>query len=433
MSTTKPSDDPAERAAERISDCVYERLRSTLEAQGWRVGRASNDDPERLSWIASDAAIIRAEYAPLILQLDAMKAQIADLVQTSGDLCESCGWRGERGDGCAFCQLATANAEIGRLKEQIAERDTGWRHEIAERELEIGRLLDERTIESLAAQIQRRMCGYDGEKGRIREREILTILRSHLWPQPSDLERSESSKRLDIACEICNRRVARYERTSNSGTEYGWTHVEAQPLPYDHLAVPTAQPSGPERTTSCPGKCGLQSNADPAYGLWCCAECANHAHSRGYGKECTGMSSSPPATAPVECPFCGSSDVQPYSADTAVICNRCHAHGPITDAGGVASWNVRSQLTDLRAKLTAAEREVTERDHQITHIANQNYTADSCAAFIAKYNTAPVSALLEAIRRVKRRGHPYKHEAEQIILGCLYDLIIKAAQEVGGS
>ena len=43
------------------------------------------------------------------------------LRQTSGDLCDKCGWRGVRGDeACAFCERDALRAEVKRL-------DAGWR------------------------------------------------------------------------------------------------------------------------------------------------------------------------------------------------------------------------------------------------------------------------------------------------------------------
>ena len=39
----------------------------------------------------------------------------------------------------------------------------------------------------------------------------------------------------------------------------------------------------------CPGKCGLHSNFERTGSDWCCSECANYGHNRGYGSECTGL------------------------------------------------------------------------------------------------------------------------------------------------
>jgi len=73
-------------------------------------------------------------------RLAAMTAERDALVQTCGELCPHCGWRGLRGDAgeCAFCQNAKLSADLYNMTaaKELAERqvvvlcrqigETGW-------------------------------------------------------------------------------------------------------------------------------------------------------------------------------------------------------------------------------------------------------------------------------------------------------------------
>lgn len=45
-----------------------------------------------------------------------LRTALADWKQTSGDLCDRCGWRGKRGGPCAFCELTEAKKRIDLLE-----------------------------------------------------------------------------------------------------------------------------------------------------------------------------------------------------------------------------------------------------------------------------------------------------------------------------
>ncbi len=81
-----------------------------------------------------------AEREQLERELAAMTAERDALVQTCGELCPHCGWRGLRGDPeqCAFCQNAKLSADLHNMtaRAELAERqvevlckqigETGW-------------------------------------------------------------------------------------------------------------------------------------------------------------------------------------------------------------------------------------------------------------------------------------------------------------------
>jgi hypothetical protein len=60
-------------------------------------------------------------------ELAAMTAERDALIQTCGELCPHCGWRGLRGDPeqCAFCQNAKLSADLYNMTaaKELAERD----------------------------------------------------------------------------------------------------------------------------------------------------------------------------------------------------------------------------------------------------------------------------------------------------------------------
>jgi len=62
----------------------------------------------------------------LMRELQAMTAERDALVQTCGELCPHCGWRGLRGDAgeCAFCQNAKLSADLFNMTaaKELAER-----------------------------------------------------------------------------------------------------------------------------------------------------------------------------------------------------------------------------------------------------------------------------------------------------------------------
>ncbi len=68
----------------------------------------------------------RRERDKLKAELAAMTAERDALVQTCGELCPHCGWRGLRGDPeqCAFCQNAKLSADLYNMTaaKELAER-----------------------------------------------------------------------------------------------------------------------------------------------------------------------------------------------------------------------------------------------------------------------------------------------------------------------
>jgi hypothetical protein len=101
-------------------------------------------------------------------ELAAMTAERDALVQTCGELCPRCGWRGLRGDPeqCAFCQNAKLSADLYNMtaRAELAERELHNRnsvylehvHDLAiERDaLKAAKELAERWVNSLEASLQ---------------------------------------------------------------------------------------------------------------------------------------------------------------------------------------------------------------------------------------------------------------------------------------
>lgn len=67
----------------------------------------------------AEAALIVTRTLRLSEERDRLaEAENEALIQTSGDLCEACGWRGKRGGSCAFCENAALRAERNELLHQ---------------------------------------------------------------------------------------------------------------------------------------------------------------------------------------------------------------------------------------------------------------------------------------------------------------------------
>jgi hypothetical protein len=94
-------------------------------------------------------------------ELAAMTAERDALVQTCGELCPHCGWRGLRGDPeqCAFCQNAKLSADIYNMTA---------RAELAERQVAVlcGYIDDYGSCWNCPAKSMGDVCSYSGESCR---------------------------------------------------------------------------------------------------------------------------------------------------------------------------------------------------------------------------------------------------------------------------
>lgn len=97
----------AERARAEKAEHNECCLRAALEELGY-----TGTVPEGV-W---DALTQRAEKA---------EAELADLTQTTGELCPECHWRGVRDDGCEFCKAHRLEADLAAARKELAGLEGG--------------------------------------------------------------------------------------------------------------------------------------------------------------------------------------------------------------------------------------------------------------------------------------------------------------------
>lgn len=132
-----PSDSPARRATERAIDKIYEynmeqctgheecavphrefdRIVGELR-DSWLRDAEHNETQFRL---ADELAMANRDLAGALRVVSGLNRELRDLRQTSGDLCATCGWRGVRGDTCAFCRIAILEQDREVLALEVEE------------------------------------------------------------------------------------------------------------------------------------------------------------------------------------------------------------------------------------------------------------------------------------------------------------------------
>lgn len=98
-----------------------EELEALPDDAGGALGRAIlmfREAEAALEQEKKQHAITKHAYDDVSQTLKEAEAENAALIQTSGDLCEACGWRGKRGGSCAFCENAALRAERNELLHQ---------------------------------------------------------------------------------------------------------------------------------------------------------------------------------------------------------------------------------------------------------------------------------------------------------------------------
>lgn len=89
-------------------------------------------------------------------------------------------------------------------------------------------------LEALAVRIQRQMCGYDGERGTIRERQILGILKDHFSKDGELQSRAEQSGNPSSSA------LASEEEPANNRSERSEDGPEREPVTADSKGQPSA-------------------------------------------------------------------------------------------------------------------------------------------------------------------------------------------------
>lgn len=131
-------------------------LRDRLVRHGQRAEAAEAREQTRVKELEELLAISHRDREQLLRMRDADTARLREaeaeneaLIQTSGDLCEVCGWRGKRGGACAFCEVEALRAEALRHAGECARYAANDRAVIADLMVEVQQALREGSIADL--------------------------------------------------------------------------------------------------------------------------------------------------------------------------------------------------------------------------------------------------------------------------------------------
>lgn len=127
-----PADDPADM--EKILAGFYDlstALRETLARE--QAGRVRAEKAEHnecclraaLEELGYTGTVPEGVWDALAQRAEKAEADLADLTQTTGELCPECHWRGVRDDGCEFCKAHRLEADLAAARKELAGLEGG--------------------------------------------------------------------------------------------------------------------------------------------------------------------------------------------------------------------------------------------------------------------------------------------------------------------